>query len=93
MIGVTERAKQELKRVLIDNVEHPPAVIRLTATEEGTIGLGIDLESPGDEVVKHEGSAVLVVEKNLASSLHGLTLDVQDTADGPQLAISEEPDD
>ena len=91
MIGVTERAKQELKRVLSDNVDHPLAVLRLTATEEGKLGLGIDIESPDDEVVEYEGSKVLLVEKGLASSLQGLTLDVQDTADGPQLAISNEP--
>ena len=91
MIGVTERAKQELKRVLSDKVDDPQAVLRLTATGEGKLGLGIDIESPGDEVVEHEGSKVLLVEKGLASSLQGLTLDVQDTAEGPQLAIFKEP--
>ena len=92
MIGVTERAKQELKRILSDNVDDPQAVLRLTATSEGKLGLGIDVESPGDEVVEHEGSKVLVVEEGLASSLQGLTLDVEDTAEGPQLAIFKEPD-
>ena len=88
MIGVTESARQELKRILSAKVDMPQARLRLTARGQGQLGLGIDIEMPGDEVVEHEGSKVLIVEHRLATSLEGVTLDVEDTPQGLQLVIS-----
>ena len=87
MIGVTERAKQELKRILTENVDNPQAVLRLVTGEEGQLGLGIDVETKNDQVVEHEGSKVLIVENGLATSLKGITLDVEDTTEGAKLVI------
>lgn len=87
MIDVTERAKQELKRILTENVDEPLAGLRLTTGESGQLGLGIDIETVGDQVVEHEGSKVLIVEKELATGLKGVTLDVEDTTEGPKLII------
>jgi Fe-S cluster assembly iron-binding protein IscA len=90
MIGVTERAKQELKRILVANVDNPQAGLRLTAGELGQLGLGIDTEMPGDTVVEYEGSKVLMVEQKLADRLQGISLDVEDTPEGPRLVIVKE---
>ena len=87
MIGVTERAKEELKRILTDNVDNPQAGLRLTAGESGQLGLGIDIETKDDQVVEHDGSKVLIVENGLAASLEEITLDVEDTAEGPNLVL------
>jgi Fe-S cluster assembly iron-binding protein IscA len=87
MIGVTDRAKQQLKKTLSDNVDTPQAGIRLVARAEGQLGLGIDVENPGDQVVEFEGSKVLMVEKDLASSLTGVTLDVEDTEEDAKLVL------
>jgi Fe-S cluster assembly iron-binding protein IscA len=87
MIGITERAKQQLKKTLSDNVDMPQAGLRLVYRSEGQLGLGIDVENPGDEVVEFEGSKVLMVEKNLADSLTGVTLDVEDTEEGAKLVL------
>jgi Fe-S cluster assembly iron-binding protein IscA len=92
MIGVTERAKQELKNILTANVDNPQATLRLTAGDQGQLGLGIDIEQLGDQIVEHEGSKVLVVEEALATALEGVTLDVQDTDEGPKLVVSKEPE-
>jgi Fe-S cluster assembly iron-binding protein IscA len=89
MIGVTDRAKQLLKNTLSENVDTPQAGIRLVARGEGQIGLGIDVENPGDQVVEFEGSKVLIVEKNLAEALTGITLDVEDTEEGAKLVLLE----
>jgi Fe-S cluster assembly iron-binding protein IscA len=89
MIEVTDRAKQLLKETLCDNVDTPQAGIRLVARGEGQIGLGIDVENPGDQVVEFEGSKVLIVEKNLAEALTGITLDVEDTEEGAKLVLLE----
>ncbi|MFC1939679.1 hypothetical protein ACFLXO_03210 [Chloroflexota bacterium] len=90
MIGVTERARQELKRILLDNVDNPQAGLRLSAGESGQLSLGIDVEMEGDEIVEHDGSKVLLVENGLASSLEGLAVDIEDTPEGPRLVIVKE---
>ncbi|MFC2070154.1 hypothetical protein ACFLTB_03140 [Chloroflexota bacterium] len=89
MIDVTERAKKELRRILYDKVDMPQARLRLTSGDRGQIGLGIDIELPGDNIVEYKGTRVLVVEQGLATSLKGIVLDVDDTPQGPKLVIDE----
>lgn len=87
MIGVTERAKKELKKILTDNVDHPKACLRLRTNDEGQLGLGIDIEMPDDKVIEYEGSKLLVVEPELADSLVDMAIDVEDSDEGSQLVI------
>ena len=87
MIGVTERAKQELKKMLLADADDPLAGLRLTATDQDKLGLSIDVETPGDTVVEHEGSKVLMVEQQLSDQLQGFTIDVEDTRQGAKLVI------
>ena len=88
MIDVTERAKQELKKILSAKVDNPLAGLRLiTSGPRGQFGFSIDVEMPGDQVVEYEGSKVLLVEDELATRLKGNTLDMEDTADGPELVL------
>ncbi|MFC2034337.1 hypothetical protein ACFLTT_02930 [Chloroflexota bacterium] len=87
MIGITERARQELKRILVSKVDHPAARLRLTDGNKGDLGLSVDVELPGDEVVEHEGYNLLTIEKQLAAKLEGVILDVEDTPEGLQLII------
>ena len=89
MIGVTDRAKQELLKILFEKVDMPQARLRLTSGDQGQLGLGIDIEMPGDEILEYEGSRLLVVEQALAASLNGIVLDVDDTPVGPQLVIDQ----
>ena len=89
MIDVTDCARQELKRILSSNVDNSYARLRLIARDQGCFGLGIDVELPGDEVVEYEGSGLLLVEHELAVSLKGVTIDVDDTPDGTQIVICE----
>ena len=87
MIGITELAKQELKRILSDKVDNPLAGWRLTIGDEGRLHLAMDVEMPGDHVVEHEGSKVLMVEPLLAEGFEGVTIDVANTPEGPKLSI------
>ncbi len=89
MIHVTERARQELKRILSEKVDWPQARLRLLARDQGKLGLGIDIDAPGDRVVEYEGIKVLIVEPGLATNLKGVTLDVDDTPEGAELVISD----
>ena len=91
MIRVTERALGELKRILLAKADLPQARLRLVTNDQGKLGLGVDIEMPDDRVVEHEGSRVLLVGNSLANSIEGITLDVENTANGPQLVICEAP--
>ena len=54
MINVTERAKRELKRLLSQKVDWPEARLRLMDRGQGILGLGIDIELPGDQIVEYK---------------------------------------
>jgi len=87
MINITERAKQALRKILTASTDMPQGRLRLMDRGQGKLGLGVDIEMPGDEVVKYDGSTVLVVERGLAQSLKGVTLDVEDNIEGSELVI------
>jgi Fe-S cluster assembly iron-binding protein IscA len=77
MISVTERAKEEMKKVLVDKVNNPLVGLRLNVNSPGDFSLSTDIETPGDQVVKHEGMKVLLVGKEWAAGLDGYTLDFE----------------
>jgi Fe-S cluster assembly iron-binding protein IscA len=85
MLNVTEQAKDELKKLLDTKVDWPGARLRLMDRGGGRLGLGIDIETPGDIILEHEGARLLLVEAGLASRLDGVTLDVDS---GAELVIS-----
>lgn len=90
MIRVTEGAKQEFKKMLTANTDDPEACLRISADEQRGIGVAIDKEKDGDRVVEHEGSKLLLVEKAVAYTLQGITIDVKDTPEGAKLVITDE---
>jgi Fe-S cluster assembly iron-binding protein IscA len=88
MLTVTESAKQLLKGMLQTHSDDPEASLRLSADPDGRFGIALDSEAEGDQVVEHEGAKVLLVASTLAPMLEEVTLDVQDTAEGPKLVMS-----
>ena len=88
MVDVTERAKRELQRLLSEKVDMPQARLRVMENSRGGLGIGIDVEIPGDRVVEYKGSNLLVVEPELASRLKGVTIDVDDTAGVAEIVVS-----
>jgi Fe-S cluster assembly iron-binding protein IscA len=93
VIGITERAKEELKELLDKNSNNPQARLRLTANDEGKLGLGIDVEKPEDEIVEYQGANLLVVEPGLSEKLNKFALDVVDDDEGHRLiVVNQEPE-
>ena len=90
MVNVSENARCELKKLLEAKVDWPGARLRLIDRGQGVIGLGVDLESPGDEVIEYNGVPIMVIGPEFASGLKLITLDVDDTPGGPELVITEE---
>jgi hypothetical protein len=89
MIDITEHAKQELIRLLNAKVDWPGALLRLIDRGQGKLGLGIDIQKPDDLVIDYEGKRLMLVESALADNLADITLDVDDTPDGPELVLIE----
>jgi Fe-S cluster assembly iron-binding protein IscA len=87
MVKVTERAKQELKRLLSEKVDWSYGRLRLMDRGQGILGLGIDIELPEDQVMEYQGTKVLVIEPEFAKRVKGITIDVDDTYDGVELVI------
>jgi Fe-S cluster assembly iron-binding protein IscA len=81
MLNVMEQAKDELKRLLAARVDWPGARLRLMDRGQGRLGLGIDIESPEDIVLEHDGVRLLLIEAGLASRLDDITLDVDSGAE------------
>jgi Fe-S cluster assembly iron-binding protein IscA len=90
MIGITDDAKKELKKIIAENAGDPGMSLRLAASEEGQLGLVMDTQLPGDEVVEYDGTKVLLVEEHLSTHLGGISLEVQDTPEGPMLMLRQE---
>jgi hypothetical protein len=93
MIDITKHAKEELSRLLNAKVDWPGALLRLIDRGQGKLGLGIDIQKPDDVVINHAGKRLMLVESGLAGKLSDITLDVDDTPDGPELVIIEKAGD
>jgi Fe-S cluster assembly iron-binding protein IscA len=90
MLTVTEDAKQYLKDTLQAHTDDTEMGLRLVSGPPGRLGLTLDREGYGDQIVEHEGAKVLLVAPELAPMVDGITLDVQDTANGPKLIVTKE---
>lgn len=90
MLQITESAKAELKRLLDCSVDWPGARLRLLERDQGSLGLGVDIEAGDDQMVEYQGTGVLVVEPDLASRLNKILLDIDPSPDGAVLVISEQ---
>ena len=88
MIGTTERARQELKKLLEAQTEEAKACLRLVVNEQGQLMLVVDTKREGDKEVEHEGATVMVLGEDLAGELEGITIDVEDTTEGSRLIVS-----
>ncbi len=88
MIKVTQRAKEELGKLLNSNASRPSDTLRLVPDGKGELGLSLGEEMPGDQVVRCDEAAVLLVESEISAALDGMTLDVEDTEQGLSLSFS-----
>lgn len=87
MLLVTNSAKAALKTKL-DNIETQPGqCARIRAASGGRFAIALDVETPGDQVVTHGETKVLVVDSGTAEQLDGMVLDYRDSGEGPELTL------
>jgi Fe-S cluster assembly iron-binding protein IscA len=87
MITVTERAKEELKAILIASEADPEEGLRLLPRPDGLFVLGIDTEMSGDQVVEYEGYKVLLIGIEYYRIFDEKTVDCLDTEHGALLLV------
>src|SRR5262245_18143581 len=93
MIAVTSRAKEALNELRENKVHDPEAGLRLAPSASGRLELFPDQQRPGDQVVEHIGSKVLLVDGDLADALSGAEIDCETTSSGRHLVIRPSDDD
>jgi Fe-S cluster assembly iron-binding protein IscA len=74
MVTVTERAKEKLKELLQSETDDPSVGLRLAAAPSGEFGIFTDRERDDDQIVQHQGSAVLLVGQEMADAMQRSTM-------------------
>ena len=87
MIIITERAKGELKDVLVAAEAEPYEGLRLLPTSEDVFELMLDTEMSGDLVIEYEGYKVLLIGLEYLKFLNGKTVGCCDTEVGSVLFV------
>jgi Fe-S cluster assembly iron-binding protein IscA len=88
MLTVTDKAVQHLRETLSRKEEGAPGVFRIVNSEEG-YQLTLDEAKESDQVFEHEGENYLLLDTEVGEALSNATLDVQESPQGPRLALSE----
>ncbi|MFW6147234.1 MAG: hypothetical protein ACOC6B_02465 [Thermodesulfobacteriota bacterium] len=92
MLTVTFSAKDKLKEDLQTVKKDEETVLRIasSSSEPQQIGLFLDKEKEGDEVIEdNEGERLLVIDQDMAGILTGLTLDYVETGRGMNFTLTE----
>jgi hypothetical protein len=90
MIHVTERAREMLLEALKDTLTEMPEGAELTMRLGPTgSGLGLFADEPkvDDEVVEHDGQAILHVDRDVTELVAGKTIDVEAGIDGARFVL------
>ena len=79
MIKMTGRAIAEIKKQTRTPGEKPGGVLRLVAGPFGRLQFVTDYDQDFscDQVITDDGKAILLVDRELSSSLEGITIDYQ----------------
>jgi Fe-S cluster assembly iron-binding protein IscA len=85
MIQVTERAR-ETSRKLEDLVERPGVMLGIGSTDAG-LEIFPDTLKDDDQIIEHDGRAVLLIDQAVSETLADTTIDVEEHADGARVVI------
>ena len=87
MINLTDDVKQLLKNGLKEYCDDKKICLRLMEPDGERVMLMLDVKKDDDVVVENDGTALLVIERAIASSLDGVTLCIRDNGHGPTLVL------
>ena len=82
MVQLTERASEELQRLLRDNLAGARQGVRLRLDAAGRLAITIDVPHLGDSVIRRGTAPLLIIDTGLGSKLAPRVLDFPGRADG-----------
>ncbi len=85
MIQVTERARETFKNKL-ELIERPDVTRRIGRTDSGR-GVFRDTVKDDDQIIEHNGRAVLLIDHEVSETLADTTIDVEERADGAHFVV------
>ena len=86
MIQVTERARETFKNKLEDLIERPGVMLRIGRTDSG-LEIFPDTVKDDDQIIEHDGRAVLLIDHAVSETLADTTIDVEEHADGARVVV------
>jgi hypothetical protein len=87
MVNVTERARQRLRSLLATTGGDPSVGLRLEQTRTGELAIFPDRGRADDQIVEHQGAAVLLVGQDIASMVDDATIDCDDSDPATRIVI------
>jgi Fe-S cluster assembly iron-binding protein IscA len=87
MVHVTDRARAQLKATTDRILEESERRLRLGPTADGQLGVYPDRAQDGDQVVEHDGVAVLLIGRDLAQALTGRMIDFEERDSGSRFTL------
>lgn len=87
MIEVSDLAVYVLVQSLKASGIEPEKGFRLRKKED-ELRLDIDIPAESDQVIKHKGAIVMMVDQGTQQQLGNVLIDVKETTDGRQLMMS-----
>jgi Fe-S cluster assembly iron-binding protein IscA len=86
MIQVTERARETFKNRLEGLMERPGVMLRIGGTESG-LGIFLDTLKDDDQIIEHDGRAVLLIDQEVSETLADTTIDVEEHTGGARFVV------
>jgi Fe-S cluster assembly iron-binding protein IscA len=86
MIQVTERARETFKNKLEELIERPGVMLRIGSTDSG-LEIFPDTLKDDDQIIEHDGHAVLLIDQAVSETLADTTIDVEEHADGARVVV------
>jgi len=87
MLTVTEKAKQELKKMLLNRSEDTNKALRIEFKEPAQVTLVVDEEKEGDQVIQLGDMNILLIGEDVAQIFDGVVLDVREDQNGSKLVV------
>jgi len=87
VLTVTEKAKQELKKILLARSNDTNKSLRIQFKEPAQVGLVVDEEKEGDQVIQLGGMNILLIGEDVAQIFDGVVLDVREDQNGSKLVV------
>jgi hypothetical protein len=91
MITVTDRAKDQLKHLILTRLGESGRSLRLAPANATHFGLVPDAPRGDDERLEHDGTVVMLLDPSLASRLQGWTIDCVEAGDGRDVRLRLRP--